>query len=63
MGKKSKDHRKKVNARNEQIKSQQKQYDKAREKFLMDLIERERQAGLFDQNNNETTVVSDGPTL
>ena len=29
----------------------------------MDLIERERQACLFDQNNNETTVVSDGPTL
>ena len=64
MGKKAKEHRKKVNARNAQIKSQQKQMEKARERFIMDLIEREKQAGLFDQaNNDNTTVVSDGPTL
>lgn len=63
MGKKTKEHRKKVSARNEQAKSQQKQHEKARENFLRDLIERERQAGLFDQGTNETTVVSDGPTL
>ena len=48
MGKTAKDHRKKVQARNQEIASQKKKMQKAQQKWLMDLIEREKAAGKFD---------------
>jgi hypothetical protein len=48
MGKKTKEHRKKIAKRNEQIKQQQKIMEKSQKDFLMQLIEMEKQKGLFD---------------
>ena len=48
MGKLKKDHRKKVQARNQEIASQKKKMQKAQQKWLMDLIEREKAAGKFN---------------
>jgi hypothetical protein len=47
MGKNAKDHRKKVQARNEQISNQKKKWQKAQQNWLMDLIEKEKAAGKF----------------
>ncbi len=48
MGKKTKDHRKKVQARNQEIAGQKKKMQKAQQQWLMDLIEKEKAAGKFD---------------
>jgi hypothetical protein len=48
MGKKEKEHRKKITKRNEAIKMQQRKIKKAQEEFLMQLIEREKNAGKFN---------------
>lgn len=50
MGKKEKEHRKKVAKRNEMIKENQKKIKKAQDEFLKKLIEHEKAAGKF---NNE----------
>lgn len=68
MGKRAKEHRKKVQKRNESIKIQTKQIDKAREKFIMDLIEKERKSGKFDgptvpQIGNQPGPNIDGPII
>ena len=48
MGKKTKEHRKKISKRNEQIKLKQNKIKKAQEDFIMQMIEREKQAGKFN---------------
>lgn len=48
MGKKAKEHRKKVAKRNEQINQQRKKYEKQQKEFLMNLIESEKQKGAFN---------------
>ena len=48
MGKNAKDHRKKVQARNQEITNQKNKMQKAQQKWLMDLIEREKAAGKFN---------------
>lgn len=48
MGKSAKEHRKKVAARNEAIKTQQKKNQKMQNNFLRELIEREKASGRFD---------------
>lgn len=48
MGKKDKEHKKRVAKRNEAIKLQQKKFEKVREEFMKQLIEKEKQAGKFD---------------
>ena len=48
MGKKAKEHRKKVAKRNAQIKQAQAKYQKMQKEMLMSLIEQEKQKGLFD---------------
>jgi len=48
MGKKAKEHRKKVAKRNAQIKQTQAKYQKMQKEMLMSLIEQEKQKGLFD---------------
>ena len=48
MGQLKKDHRKRVAARNANIKNNQKRLQKAQQEWLMDLINREKAAGKFD---------------
>lgn len=48
MGKRTKEHRKKVAKRNEGLKQQKKKMEKAQRDFLMQLIEKEKQAGAFN---------------
>lgn len=50
MGKKKKEHRKKVAKRNDMIKAQQKRLERAQEEFIKAMIEREKAAGKFDNN-------------
>ena len=63
MGKKAKEHRKKVAARNQRIKHQQKSIENAQKKFLLDLIEREKKAGAFENNPTFTSPGVDGPII
>jgi ABC-type Fe3+-citrate transport system substrate-binding protein len=60
MGKKAKEHRKKVAARNEKINTAKKQLQKQQERFLMDLIQREKEAGKF---NSPTETIVDVPEI
>jgi hypothetical protein len=48
MGKKAKEHRKKVAKRNAQIKQSQDKHQKIQKEMLMKLIEQEKQKGLFN---------------
>lgn len=48
MGKKAKEHRKKVAKRNAQIADQKKKQQKTAMDFLMKLIQKEKDKGLFD---------------
>jgi hypothetical protein len=48
MGKIDKEHRKKVAKRNEQIKQQKRKMEKAKQDFLMNIIEAEKQKGSFN---------------
>lgn len=65
MGKKDKEHRKKIAKRNELIKTQKKRFEKAQQEFLMQLIEKEKAAGKF--NNTVEPVASidlgEGPQI
>ena len=61
MGKKAKEHRKKVAARNQKIKQQQRSIQNAQRKFLLDLIEKEKQNGAFV--DNPTLPVNDSPVI
>lgn len=70
MGKKAKEHRKKVAARNQKIQHQKKSIENAQRKFILDLIEREKQAGAFNDNptlsnalNVDAPVVIEGPQI
>lgn len=56
MGKNKKEHRKKVAKRNESIKLQKKKFEKAKENFIAEIIEREKAAGKFD-NNTQVPVI------
>lgn len=48
MGKKTKEHRKKVAKRNERLNEQKKKHQKAAMDFLMKLIRKEKEKGAFD---------------
>jgi hypothetical protein len=50
MGKKEKEHRKKVAKRNERLALERKSFEKQQKNFLMELIEREKASGKFDNN-------------
>lgn len=64
MGKKAKEHRKKVAARNASINNDKKKFQKMQHNFLKDLIERERAAGKFDNPVSEDTIVGvEAPTF
>ena len=66
MGKKAKEHRKKVAKRNEAIKTIQKKYEKERSNFLTNLIQREKEAGAFNSTpitKQEDIIGAPAPTL
>lgn len=50
MGKNKKEHRKRVAKRNEIINAQKRKMQKAQEEFIKSVIEKERLAGKFDNN-------------
>ena len=50
MGKRDKEHRKKIAKRNEQIIQQRKSFEKKQRDFLMRMIEQEKNNGLFKDN-------------
>lgn len=60
MGKKAKEHRKKVAKRNEAIKSAKKKQDKAVQEYINQMIEKEKAAGKFSNNPALPNV---GPTI
>lgn len=61
MGKKAKEHRKKVQKRNTKIKNEQKSFSKIKEKMLMELIQKEKEKGMFDDKNDN--IIEDGTKL
>lgn len=54
-----KNHKKKVAARTNKINQQKKKAEKMQKQFLMDLIKKEQEKGLFD--NNQTIEPLDDP--
>jgi hypothetical protein len=67
MGKAKKEHRKKVQARNEKINQEKKKVEKIKREWIKNLIEEERKKGLFennpDGNKTSNTDILDGPTI
>ncbi len=65
MGKRDKEHRKRVAKRNENIKVKEKQIKKIQQKMLMELIEKEKQKGLFDNIEKVSNDIDeiDGPEI
>lgn len=63
MGKKAKEHRKKIAKRNEEIKKIQKKAQKNQQEMLMKLIEREKNAGMFNSPVIPLTGPLVGPSL
>lgn len=69
MGKNKKDHRRKVELRNQKIALVKKSDSDMKRKFLMDLIEKERLSGKFnntniDENSGDMAeLIVDGPQL
>ena len=67
MGKKAKEHRKKIAKRNAEIKTHQKKQQKHAQDFLMNLIQKEKAAGAFDgtpiKSNDEVIIGAPAPTL
>lgn len=56
-----KDHKKKANARKVKMKSENNRMEKAKKNFIMDLINREKEKGLYD--NNAIVPSVDGPII
>ncbi len=65
MGKKSKEHRKKVANRNLQLNREKESLNKMKERILMDIINKETQMGLLDDvpNSTESNINYDGPQI
>ena len=64
MGKKDKEHRKKIAKRNESIKQQQKSLQKAKDKIISEIIKKEQEQGKFNNNPSIDTVISNpGPQI
>ena len=63
MGKKAKEHRKKIAKRNEEVKLQMKKAQQAQKDALMKLIEREKQAGAFNNPPVQSLPGFEGPNL
>ena len=64
MGKAAKEHRKKVQARNNKLKQEKAKVQKMQKEFIMNLIKQEQEKGMFE--NNPTINPSpglDGPII
>jgi hypothetical protein len=57
-----KDHKKKVAARNEKLKQEKSRFQKIQREMLMNMIEQERQKGLFDNTPEIPSIPSVIPT-
>ena len=60
MGKAAKEHRKKVQSRNNRLKSEKTKTDKFQKEFIMNLIKQEQEKGLFDNNPSLSGPSIDG---
>jgi len=65
MGKKAKEHRKKVANRNARMKQEKAKYDKMRKNLIEQLIKSEQEKGLFDNTQTlpDIQLDTDGPQL
>lgn len=61
MGKKAKEHRRKVAKRNEKLKQEKTAYMNMQRKFVEELIRREKESGQFD--NPTVLPPMDGPQI
>ena len=62
MGKATKEHRKRVQARNNKIKQQKTKMENMQREFLMNLIKQEQEKGMFENNPSlNGPIVGDGP--
>ena len=60
MGKAAKEHRKKVQLRNNKLKAEKTKTDKFQKEFIMNLIKQEQEKGLFDNNPSLSGPSIDG---
>jgi hypothetical protein len=58
MGKAAKEHRKRVEARNNKIKQEKARAQKMQREFIMNLIKQEQEKGLFENNQDVNPIVS-----
>lgn len=58
-----KNHKAKVNARNEKINQQKKKIEKLQKEFLMNIIKKEQEKGLFDNNKTIEPLVDNAPVI
>jgi hypothetical protein len=64
-----KNHKAKVNARNEKINLEKKKVEKMQKEFIMNLIKNEQERGLFENNDtikpidNGSNLEIDGPSI
>lgn len=58
-----KDHKKKVNARNTAIKNERNKIQKAQKEFIEQLIKREQEKGMFDNDQTVSPSEIQGPTI
>lgn len=64
MGKAAKEHRRKVQARNNRIKEKTQKMQKMQKEFLMNLIKQEQEKGMFENTTSISPVPGlDGPTI
>ncbi len=62
MGKAAKEHRKKVQARNNRLKLEKAKVQKLQRDFIMNMIKQEQEKGMFE-NNPTITPSIDGPAI
>lgn len=57
-GKKAKEHRKKVQARNNRIKQEKNKIDKMKREFIMNLIKQEQEKGMFENTESVAPAIT-----
>ncbi len=62
MGKAAKEHRRKVQARNNKLKNEKDKVQKLQKEFIMNMIKKEQEKGMFE-NNQTINPSSDGPSI
>jgi len=62
MGKAAKEHRKKVQARNNRLKQEKAKVQKMQKDFIMNMIKQEQEKGMFE-NNLMVNPAIDGPII